>query len=60
MMNNWEEEAGARACEVCRIPEDELTKHVADFFKLPVAHLLSVESHSLKMLRQVSSARGEC
>lgn len=51
------EEAWARACEVCRIREDELTKHVADFFKLPVAHLLSVESHSLKLIPESIARR---
>jgi type IV pilus assembly protein PilB len=51
------EEAWAMACEVCGIREDELTQHVADFFKLPVAHLLSVESHSLKLIPESIARR---
>jgi type II secretory ATPase GspE/PulE/Tfp pilus assembly ATPase PilB-like protein/ActR/RegA family two-component response regulator len=51
------EAAWARVCEVCRIREDELTRHVADYFKLPLAQLSAAESHALKLVPETVARR---
>jgi type II secretory ATPase GspE/PulE/Tfp pilus assembly ATPase PilB-like protein/ActR/RegA family two-component response regulator len=51
------EEAWAKTSEVCRIREDELTRHVAEHFKLPVARLSAAESHALKLVPETTARR---
>jgi type II secretory ATPase GspE/PulE/Tfp pilus assembly ATPase PilB-like protein/ActR/RegA family two-component response regulator len=51
------EEAWAGVCAACKIREGELTKHVADYYKLPLADLPSVESHALKLIPETVARR---
>lgn len=51
------EAAWAKVCEVCRIREDELTRHVADYFKLPLARLSEAEGHALKLVPETVARR---
>ena len=44
------QDAWAKACEVCRIREEEMTRHVADYFKLPLAKLSGAEGHALTLI----------
>jgi hypothetical protein len=49
------EEAWAKTGEVCRIGEDDPTRHVAEHFKVPVAQLSAAESHALKLVPDAST-----
>ena len=51
------EDAWAKTSEVCRIGEDDLTRHVANYFKLPVAQLSGAESHALKLVPELIARR---
>src|ERR1700738_3875115 len=51
------EEAWAKTGEVCGIREDELTRHIAEHFKLPIARLTASESHALKLVPEITSRR---
>src|SRR3989337_1447794 len=51
------EEAWAKAAEVCRLRDDELTRHIADYFKLPVAQLSATDSHALKLVPEAVARR---
>jgi len=44
------EDAWAKTAEVCRVGEDDLVRHVADYFRLPVAQLSGAESHALRLV----------
>ena len=51
------EDAWAKTAEVCRIGEDDLTRHVANYFKLPIAQLAGAESHALKLVPELIARR---
>jgi type IV pilus assembly protein PilB len=51
------EEAWAVAGEVCAVGEDDLTRHVAEHFKIPVAQLAASESHALKLVPEATARR---
>jgi type IV pilus assembly protein PilB len=44
------EEAWARVGVICKVRDEELTRHVAAYFKLPVAQLAAAEEHALKLV----------
>ena len=44
------EEAWAKTGDVCGIAEDDLTRHVAEHFRVPVAQLSAAEGHALKLV----------
>jgi type IV pilus assembly protein PilB len=51
------EEAWAKTGEVCGIGEDDLTRHVAEHFKVPIAQLSAAESHALKLVPELVARR---
>jgi len=51
------EEAWAKAGDVCKVRDEELTRHVAAYFKLPVAQLSQAEAHALKLVPEAVARR---
>jgi type IV pilus assembly protein PilB len=51
------EAAWTKAGEVCEIREDDLTRRVAEHFKLPLAQLSAADEHALKLVPETVARR---
>jgi len=51
------EEAWAKAGAVCKIRDDDLARHIAGYFKLPLAQLSTADPHALKLVSEAVARR---